>query len=383
MALVDKDREVLQKLADKSPQGFAWAKSFMDARKENPRLELDSFLKERNIPHTDYIRELQKSGRAAGDVLQAMQHEPGMTSQLASKINVADRMAPTMPKATTTGEEALAKLAKEDPKSYATMKAFIDEQKAKPGTELGSFLKKMGVDEAKFIDQVTKITSSHSGDLLNTMRKAADFVEGLTKFVSHTKLGKAITAGGVLLGAITGANASTLPQAGKDFAKAAVGAMDPTALVGPSIAEHALSKAIDPTQKTEFDKMGVDTGKIGVQKNAVAIATFNARIDREEKFLMSAEHPAQLGSLKFKDKNGKDVDVEKALKDPAQRSSVMAEIDRREAAATTPEMKQLYGDMKEAAQTFAAMEDRRKPMPPDIIAAQKAQPQPAAPAMAG
>ena len=210
-----------------------------------------------------------------------------------------------------------------------------------------------------------------------------DAVEGVAKVVSHSKVGKAITAGGALLGAITGANASTFPQAGKDFAKAAVGAMDPTALVGPSIAEHALSKAIDPKQQTEFDKMGIDTGKIGVQKNAVAIATFNSRIDREEKFLMSAEHPAQLSSLKFKDKNGQNVDVEKALKDPAQRATVMTEIDRREAAATTPEMKQLYQDMKEAAQTFAAMEDRRKPMPPDIIAAQKAQPQPAAPAMAG
>lgn len=375
MGIIPKDKDVLQRLADQSPQGFVWAKSFIDAQAKSPRLGLEDFLKEKNIPYTEYIGELQKSGRGPGDVLEAMRHEPALTSNMASKIKVADR-APSMPKAATNGEEALAKLAREDPKSYAIMKSYIDEKNAKPGTQLGDFLKKSGVDEGDFINRVAKASGSSSGELLKTMAKSADFVEGLTKFVSHSKLGKVITAGGVLFGALTGAHAKGIKEAGKDFAIAFAGAADPMAQAGPSILQHAVSKAIAPERRTEFDEAGIDTSKISGKAGILKAMELNGRIDREQKFLLGADHPGQLGALKFKDASGQTVDVAASLKDPARRGIVLAEIDRREAGAGTGQMKQLYADMKESAVTYAAMEDRRKPLPADIVMVQpQSQPQ--------
>ncbi len=365
MGVIPKDREVLQKLAQESPQGFVWAKSFIDSQAKKPGLGLEDFLKEKNIPYVEYIQETQKSGRGPGDVLQAMRNESSMAADMASKMRVADR-APTMPKATTAGEKAVTDLAAKDPKSFALAKAYLDEVKAKPTTELQAFLARHGVKAEGFMETVKAVTGTSSGELFKTMGKAGELVEGAAKAVSHSKFGRVITAGSVLLGAITGANASTIPEASKSFAIAAAGALDPTALVGPSIAEHAVSKALDPKRRTEFDEAGIDTGKIKVQKNVIAITEFNSRIEREQKFIMSENHPAQLGSLKFKDAHGQAVDVEKTLKDPARRGIVLAEIDRREAAAGSADMKQLFADMKESAVTFAVMEDRRKPLPEDL-----------------
>lgn len=374
MGIIPKDKDVLQRLADQSPQGFVWAKSYMDAQAKNPKLDLGDFLKEKNIPYTEYIGELQKSGRGPGDVLEAMRNEPGLTSGMASKMKVADR-APSMPKATTGSEEALAKLARDDPKAYAVMKSYIDERNAKPATQLGDVLKKSGLDEGDFIARVAKVSGSSSGELLKTMTKAVDFVDDLTRFVSHSKVGKVITAGGALFGALTGAHAKGIKEVGKDFAIATAGAVDPTSLAGPSIVQHAVSKAIAPERRTEFDDAGIDTSKISGKAGVLKAVEINGRIDREQKFLLSADHPGQLGALKFKDASGQAVDVAASLKDPSRRGAVLAEIDRREAGASTGEMKQLYADMKESAMTYTAMEDRRKPLPADIVVAQPQQPQ--------
>lgn len=374
MSVIPKDKEVLQKLAQESPQGFVWAKSFIDAQAKKPGLGLEDFLKEKNIPYVEYIRETQKSGRSPGDVLQAMRNESSLATDMASKMRVADRV-PTMPKATTPGEKAVTDLAAKDPKSFALAKAYIDEVKAKPTTELQAFLAKHGVKVEGFMETVKVVTGASSGELLKTMGKAGELVEGAAKVVSHSKFGRVVTAGAALLGALAEANASTIPQASKSFAIAAAGALDPTAaLGGPSIAEHAVSKALDPKRQTDFDKAGIDTSKIGVQKNAIAVTEFNSRITREQKFIMGENHPAQLGSLKFKDANGQAVDVEKTLKDPARRGIVLAEIDRREATAGSADMKQLYADMKESALTMAAMEDRRKPLPEGLKTAASPQP---------
>ena len=83
----------------------------------------------------------------------------------------------------------------------------------------------------------------------------------------------------------------------------------------------------------------------------------------------------------MKDDKGQAVDVTAALRDPAKRGLVLGELERRISAAESPQMKEIYQDMKEAAVDFAALEDRRKPMPPGVVVPQVAGAKVSAPAL--
>ena len=112
--------------------------------------------------------------------------------------------------------------------------------------------------------------------------------------------------------------------------------------------------------------------KSAIKTGVLKAVEINSRIEREQKFILGSDHPAQLGALTMKDDKGGTVDVAAALRDPARRGQVLSEIERRIGAAESPHMKEIYHDMKDAAVDFAALEDRRKPMPAGIAAPQTA-----------
>jgi hypothetical protein len=104
----------------------------------------------------------------------------------------------------------------------------------------------------------------------------------------------------------------------------------------------------------------LDSSK-GPRTDAGAINDWNQRVGREQKFLLSEDHPGQLGVLKTID--GKPADVEAMLRDPSQRHKVFKEIDDRIAKATDPNNKEVLKEMKEAAKLYTELEDRRRPLP--------------------
>lgn len=189
--------------------------------------------------------------------------------------------------------------------------------------------------------------SEVAGHLLGAMRK----IPGLNK----------IAAGVTLAAGAVGAASAKTPEerkgALKDTFKGVVGVFDPTM----GILSEGVPAAIE------------DLREKGAQRHAES-RTNPQRLAMvsEQKFIFGPDHPGQLGALKMKDKDGKEVDVQAALKDPARRDSVMGEIDRRLNEAQNRDAKQLYGDMKDAATTFTSLEDRLKPLQPNTQVAKAA-----------
>ena len=137
---------------------------------------------------------------------------------------------------------------------------------------------------------------------------------------------------------------------------------DPTGLIGPSIVHQALGlPGKNPLREAISNEEKVnDTGRINLT---------NQKIDREQNFLMSPDHPDQLSALKVKDpKTGQHMDVAAALKNPEQRAVILADLTIRQAAATTPEGREQLGHMREAAVQYAQLESQRREGKADAVA---------------
>lgn len=193
----------------------------------------------------------------------------------------------------------------------------------------------------------------------------AEVVEHSGGMSSLLRLGKTLPFIGKLVSAFTlaaGASAVMAAPADQKLDKAAdevIDFVDPTG----GILTKGVPLAIQ------------DIKQNGAQRKAEAqVAAFNMRVNEAEKFLLSAEHPGQLGSLPLKSVNGVPLDVAKMLRDPDGQKMVLAEIAKREAGATTPESKELFKEMHAAADEFIALESRRKPVPPVAVAQNDATP---------
>lgn len=197
--------------------------------------------------------------------------------------------------------------------------------------------------------------------------KLAPYLPGVNKLAAAAGLASA--AGGAF--ASTG-TPDQIREARINAVKEVAGILDPTGVLVPS----AIHLAAGQKGPTEFEKAVKDIAGLASngekQNNVGVINQQNLAIAREQKFLMSDQHPGQLCALTMKGPDGKPMDVEAMLRDPQQRQQVLGEIDRR-AATASPQGKELFNEMKTAAIDFASLEDRRRAFTP--AAPQPAQPQ--------
>lgn len=221
-------------------------------------------------------------------------------------------------------------------------------------------------------EQHAAIKAMHEAkDLAREAIEVAKAGKGLTtafaKVASHVPVISKLAAGATLgAGLVTGANAST-PEARNDALKgvavSAAKLFDPTEVILPTMVHYAVGKqGPSPLQTTLQD---MSSGELPKNRNPRIVANLS-----KQDFIMSGEHPGQLSVLQ--DASGKTLDTRAMLKDPQQRQKVFDEIDRR-AETASPQGKELFKEMKTAAQDFVTLEnDIRKLIP---AAPQPAQPQ--------
>lgn len=336
--------------------------------------KFEVFLKGRGSSTYDFVMSLSGTGVDPGTLHKSVRQLGPEAAQAAllerSPHLKAAEPAPLPRAAVAESKEALflKALAQKSPEGFALAQGFVKEQSRNPTLQLGDYLKTKGVEYGEYMALVKK-GGAESGAVLNIMRRVPEIVEAVAqKLGEHTKVGKVVLAVGAIAAVATqSASAATVKDAAGKLAVSTASLIDPTATVGPSLLGHVVAKAVG--QRSEVDEMGIDTGKISGKSGVVKAVEINNRIGREQAFLMSADHPAQLCTLTMKGKDGKDIDVVTALKDPAKRSTVMDEIDRREAVTRTAETRAMLQEMKDAAITYARLEDQRKPMPADILGA--------------
>lgn len=327
----------------------------------------EEFLQKRGLTQQQYNVSFTGTGVNAGDLNQAIRQTGIETAQktLTERISLAQAEGRPLKALVPEGKDAkiLQQLAAESPEGYKLAHGYSVAKAQTPGKSLEGHLADIGVSYKEYLQ---KVGTKMPGEILRAMDTASELAERIGKAVSHTKVGKAFTVATSLGGLmIEGASAHSLKDAGGKVAVAVASTIDPTALVGPSLLGNAVAKGVG--QKSELEEMGVDTAKINLRPSIIKAVEFNSRIEREQAFLLSPQHPAQLGSLKLKDSLGQDVDIAASLRDPKRRDGIMNEIDRRLAGASTPDAKEMLTSMRESATTFSAMEDRRKPLPADMV----------------
>jgi hypothetical protein len=142
------------------------------------------------------------------------------------------------------------------------------------------------------------------------------------------------------------ANASTPEQAAaarQNLKAEVIGMIDPTM----GIVSEGLPSAV------------ADIRENGDRRRAeTRVAARNGRIQRELDFILSDEHPSQLGSLKVQDASGKPIPIAEALRNPNMHSQIFAEIDGKAKMATNPEIQQQLADMRQAASDYISMQSR-------------------------
>ena len=145
---------------------------------------------------------------------------------------------------------------------------------------------------------------------------------------------------------LTVANASTPEQAAaarQNLKAEAIGLIDPTM----GIVSEGLPLAI------------ADIRENGDARRAeTRVAARNGRIQRELSFILSDEHPSQLGSLKIQDASGKPIPIAEALRNPNMHNQIFAEIDGKAKMAANPEIQQQLADMRQAASDYISMQSR-------------------------
>lgn len=180
-------------------------------------------------------------------------------------------------------------------------------------------------------------------DGLHALGKVGRVIPGLNKIVS---------AAGLSMGLLTVARAETSED--RSAAASALG-KDVANMVDPTfgIVSNGLPIAL------------ADIRENGARRSAEAkIAPHNLRINGAQDFLFSPEHPGQLGALRMTGADGKPVDIKAALRDPDQRQAVLDEIKRRQ-DASSPENKDTFKGMADAAREFIDLEGRRKTIAPE------------------